>query len=265
MPSREMIRETATWVVLVAILFAPASAVFAAMLCLVGVGTFELLRVTRHEDLAVQAAGVSLALGHSATLWLFEHNARVLVPAQALLPVSAVFITLWRPGDVRTLALRLTAIAFGPLWVGLLTYLALVRRMEPSGCGYAVMALSFAGLASVGSSFGSRAVRGSGAASPLVARGLPFVGAVVATIPGGLLASVVYLRSLPVVHALGLAVVAAVLAHASRWARGALSRSTEVDSGGGAVSVTPGPVLLQLDTLFFPSALVYGYLRAILS
>src|SRR6185295_12224015 len=86
-----------------------------------------------------------------ATIWFFEQQPRVLVPAQSLLPLSALFFTLLRPSAVASAGRRATGVAFAPLWIGLLTYLAVAcRAAGEQGAALTTLAVLSAALSNTG-------------------------------------------------------------------------------------------------------------------
>ena len=74
-----------------------------------------------------------------------------------MLPIASLLLGLARLGDVRTSGSRMAATTFGPLWLGTLTLLALLRRDKGAeGSGYVLMAIMFAWLADTGGYFAGR-------------------------------------------------------------------------------------------------------------
>jgi CDP-diglyceride synthetase len=245
-------------VVVLAVLFLlPGWCFYALLASGVALGTLEVLARTHPGDGLARGAGTLLALGHSATLWFFESNVRVLVPAQSLLAMSAMSIAVWRRGPSETVALRMMAIPFAPLWVGLLTYLALARRqMGADGASYALLTIAVAGLAGVAGSIVERAfARGPVLASSTWAPTLAgFALAITFGAAGAFALHALGLVSIPALHAALLGVAMAGAGELGRIGKALFVRTT-----GGA---TRGTGLLdRVDALLFASAVAYGYTR----
>jgi phosphatidate cytidylyltransferase len=179
------------------------------------------------------------------------------------LPLASILLALVRLGDVRTAAARMAATTFGPLWVSLLTFVALLREDQGSdGPGYTLMAIMFAWLADTGGYFAGRFFgrrKLYEAVSPKkTVEGL--MGAIMGAIMGALMAHFWYLPSIPLSHALTLAVVAGGLGQLGDLGESLLKRSTGVKDSGEIVP-GHGGMLDRLDALFVTSALVYLYTR----
>jgi len=249
--------------ILLLLYFGPAWAWFAVVFASSGIGAFELFGMTHPNDRVSRTAGVALTLLVSGVLWQWGMDARALVTLIALIPFAAIALTLARLGDVRTAALRITAAVFGPLWLGMLTFLAILRRdMGADGPGYVVMALMFAWFADTGGYFvGIRFGRHKlyEAVSPKkTIEG--FGGALLGSTIGALLAHFWYLRSIPLLDALLLAILAGLTGQIGDLGESLLKRSTGVKDSGEIVP-GHGGILDRIDALFVTSALVYLYVR----
>jgi phosphatidate cytidylyltransferase len=243
--------------------FGPAWGWFALVFAASGIGAAELFNMTHPDDRVSQTVGVVLTLVVSGVLWRWGTDARILITLIALLPLAAMILTLARLGDVRTAAMRMAATAFGPLWLGMLTMLAMLRRdAHDLGPDYVVMTLTFAWLADTGGYFAGRHLgrrKLYEAVSPKkTVEGL--LGALLGAIVGALIAHFFYLRSVPLVHALALAVLAGGLGQVGDLGESLLKRSTGVKDSGGIVP-GHGGMLDRIDALFVTSALVYLYVR----
>jgi phosphatidate cytidylyltransferase len=248
---------------LLVLYFGPAWAWFAVVFLASGVGAVELFGMTHPNDRVARAAGVALTLTVSGVLWQWGTDARVLVTLIAAVPFAAIILALIRLGDVPTAAMRMAATAFGPLWLGMLTFLALLRRdTEGNGADYVVMALMFAWFADTGGFFvGRRFGRHKlyEAVSPKkTVEG--FVGAILGAVLGALLAHFWYLRSIPLVDAIVLAIAAGVAGQVGDLGESLLKRSTGVKDSGGILP-GHGGILDRIDALFVTSALVYLYVQ----
>lgn len=246
---------------LVLLYFGPAWGWFVLVFVASGIGASEIFAMTHPRDPVARAIGVLLTLAVSACLWLFGADPRALITLLGALPVVAIVVSLWRLGDIETSALRLSALVFGPLWMGLLTLLALLRRnMGDDGPGYVLMTLMFAWLADTGGYFAGRFLgrrKLYEAVSPKkTVEGL--FGALGGAVLGALLAHFWYLRSIPLGAAIALALVAGLLGQLGDLGESLLKRSTGVKDSGGIVP-GHGGILDRVDALLVTSTVVFLY------
>jgi phosphatidate cytidylyltransferase len=249
--------------ILVILYFGPVWAWFVLVWVASGIGAAELFGMTHPGDPVARAAGIASTLVVSGVLWLWGTEARVLLTLVVAIPFAAMSVTLARLGDVRTAAMRMAAMAFGPLWLGMLTLLALLRRdTGGSGPDYVVMALMFAWFADTGGYFvGRRLGRRKlyEAVSPKkTVEG--FVGAVLGAVLGAVAAHFWYLRSIPLGDALLLAIAAGVMGQVGDLGESLLKRSTGVKDSGEIVP-GHGGILDRIDALFVTGAIVYLYVQ----
>jgi phosphatidate cytidylyltransferase len=249
--------------ILLLLYFGPAWAWFALVFVASGIGAAEFFGMTHPNDRVARAAGVAMTLVVSGVLWQWGTDARVVVMLIAAIPFAAMTLALARLGDVSTAALRMAATAFGPLWLGMLTMLALLRRdTGDRGADYVVMALMFAWFADTGGYFvGRRLGRHKlyEAVSPKkTIEG--FAGAILGAVLGAFLAHFWFLRSIPLVDAIVLAIAAGVLGQLGDLGESLLKRSTGVKDSGEIVP-GHGGILDRIDALFVTSALVYLYVQ----
>jgi phosphatidate cytidylyltransferase len=228
-----------------------------------GVGAREFFLMTHPEDALARAVGIVLTLGVSAVLFLLRADTRALVTVIAGLPLASILLALLRLGDVRTAAARMAATTFGPLWVSLLTLIALLREEQGAeGPGYVLMTLMFAWLADTGGYFAGRFLgrrKLYEAVSPKkTVEG--FLGAIFAALCGALMAHFWYLPSIPLADALVLALVAGTLGQLGDLGESLLKRSTGVKDSGEIVP-GHGGMLDRIDALFVTSTVVYLYTR----
>jgi phosphatidate cytidylyltransferase len=228
-----------------------------------GLSAREFFLMTHPEDAIARAVGLLLTLAVSAVLFLLRADPRALLSVMAGLPLASILLALVRLGDVRTAAARMAATTFGPLWVSLLTLIALLREEQgANGPGYVLMTLMFAWLADTGGYFSGRFLgrrKLYEAVSPKkTVEG--FVGAIFAAVCGALLAHFWYLPSIPLGEAIALAVVAGTLGQLGDLGESLLKRSTGVKDSGEIVP-GHGGMLDRLDALFVTSAIVYLYTR----
>jgi phosphatidate cytidylyltransferase len=144
--------------------------------------------------------------------------------------------------------------------VSFLTFIALLR--EEQGPGFALMTIMFAWLADTGGYFagrffGRRKLYEAVSPKKTIAG---FIGAILAAVIAALVAHFSYLPSLPLEHALPLAIVAGTLGQLGDLGESLLKRSTGVKDSGEIVP-GHGGMLDRLDALFVTSAIVYAYTR----
>jgi phosphatidate cytidylyltransferase len=228
-----------------------------------GLSAREFFLMTHPEDGLSRAAGILFTLAVSAVLILLRDDPRALLAVMAGLPLASLLLGLIRLGEVRTAASRMAATTFGPLWVSLLTFIALLREEQADlGPGYVLMTLMFAWLADSCGYFAGRFLgrrKLYEAVSPKkTVEG--FIGALLGALSGGLLAHFWYLPSIPLGHALALGLVAGSLGQLGDLGESLLKRSTGVKDSGEIVP-GHGGMLDRLDALFVTSAVVYLYTR----
>jgi phosphatidate cytidylyltransferase len=228
-----------------------------------GLSAREFFLMTHPNDAVSRAVGIVLTLGVSAVLFLVRDDPRALIAVIAGLPIASILLALWRLGDIQTAAARMAATTFGPLWVGFLTFVALLHQEQrENGPGYVLMTIMFAWLADTGGYFagrflGKRKLYEAVSPKKTIAG---FVGAILAALAAALLAHFWYLPSIPLEHALPLAFVAGTLGQLGDLGESLLKRSTGVKDSGEIVP-GHGGMLDRLDALFVTSAIVYAYTR----
>src|SRR5882724_1965420 len=241
----------------------PAYGFFLLVMLAAGIAADELFRMTHPNDLVARVIGIVTTLGVSATLYLCGTDPRVLLTLLFVVPMLGLLVPLWRLGDITTAALRTFAGVTGPLYLGgLLTALALLRRDAGAvGPHYVFMCLTFAWLADTGGYFFGRFLGKTKlyeAVSPKKTRA-GFVGALVGAEVGGLLGHFWYLRSIPLLHVIPLALVAGALGQAGDLVESLLKRSTGIKDSG---SIVPGHggMLDRIDALIIVAPVVYLYI-----
>jgi hypothetical protein len=181
------------------------------------------------------------------------------------LPLNALLFTLLRPRDVTSAGRRATGIAFAPLWIGLLTYLAVARRAGGEhGAALATLALVSAALANVGATLGSllpqtrghdvfaipRLIVDAAGAVALATMGAAALSASCdPVLPGA------FGGAPPLLHALCFGASAGVLARIGRLGQALLDRSLQATAPApSAWAELPA----QLSALLLTSALAYA-------
>jgi phosphatidate cytidylyltransferase len=250
-------------VILALVYPAPAWAFYLLVLAASLVGVRELFVMTHPGDRAAQVVGVAVSAAASLTVFFFPSEPRAILTVLVAVPAIGPLYTLARLGAIETAALRASALAFGPLFVVVpLTLLALMKKtLGDAGPGFVMLSLGLAWLADTVAYFAGR-MFGRRKLYEAVSPKKTIEGAV-----GGLLGSAVwavlgslwFLRgSLPLLHALPLALVAGVLGQAGDLAESLLKRSTGVKDSG-AIVPGHGGVLDRVDAVIMTSAVVYLY------
>lgn len=266
MKSNLAVRVTTALVVipllLLLIYLGPAWGWYLLVFIACGLSAQELFAMTHPGDTVAQAIGIASTLAVSLAMYLRSSDARVLVTLLFALPIVGVLVPLWRLGDIQSAALRAMAGVAGPLYIGaLLTTVALLRR-DPrvDGGGFVVLALTTAWLGDTGGYFFGRFLGKTPlypAVSPKKTRA-GFVGALV----GGLLAALVahfgYMRELPLVEAVVLAVAASGLGQLGDLVESLLKRSTGIKDSGHIIP-GHGGLLDRVDAVLVVAPTVYLY------
>ena len=226
------------------------------------VGAFELFAMTHPGDRVMHGVGVLLTLGVIGVLWLYGAQARALLTLVLVLPILATLLVLWRLGDMKTAALRVATNAFGPLYLGGgLGAIALLRRDGlGDGPAFVVLALVLAWASDTGAYFAGRFLgkhKLYEAVSPkkTVEGALGGLGGAIA---GALVMHFVFLRSLPLVDAVVLGLVAGGLGQAGDLGESLLKRSSGVKDSGGIIP-GHGGILDRVDALLVTSTITYLY------
>ncbi|MFT3775963.1 MAG: phosphatidate cytidylyltransferase [Minicystis sp.] len=230
------------------------------------VGAFELFGMTHPGDRVSQVIGAILTVAVIGVLWLFGADARVLLTLLVVAPILGMMLVLWRLGDIQTAAVRVMANTFGPLYVGggLGTVILLRRDANIAtpydGASYVVLALMIAWLSDTGAYFAGRFLgkrKLYEAVSPKKTIAGAF-GGLGGSVAGALLAHFFYLRSIPLAHAVILALVAGALGQAGDLGESLIKRSFGVKDSGGIVP-GHGGILDRVDALLVTSTITYLY------
>jgi phosphatidate cytidylyltransferase len=248
--------------ILALIYVAPPWGFYLLALLVALIGTWELFTMTHPEDRVSRILGVLLAAIVSVSLFFMHDDRRVLITLLVGVPLAAPLITLVRLGDIRSAALRVCAMGFGPIYVAApMTMLALFRPvLGADGAGYILLAIGFAWLSDTGGYFAGRFF-GKHKLYEAVSPKKTVEGAL-----GGLAAAVVWVvighfsfaKSVPLAHGIPLAIVAAALGQAGDLGESLIKRSTGVKDSG-AIVPGHGGILDRVDALVVTSAVVYVY------
>ena len=227
------------------------------------IGSYELFSMTHPGDKVSQLIGVAMAGAVSATLYFLGTDVRYVIAILAIVPVSGPLITLIRLGDIKTTALRSTAMGMGPIYVAApLTFLAMMCRDVPNrdGPSYVVMTLMFAWFSDTGGYFAGRFLgkhKLYEAVSPKkTVEGA--IGGLCGSAFGAVLAHFWFLPSLSLAHGIPLAIVAGGLGQAGDLGESLIKRATGVKDSGGIVP-GHGGILDRVDALLLTSTVTFLY------
>jgi len=249
--------------VILALLFlGPPWAWLLVVLAAAAVGAFELFGMTHPGDGVMRVVGVLLTEAVIGVLWAYGAQPKVLVTLIMILPVVATMLVLWRLGDIHTAATRVAANAFGPLYLGGgLGSVALLRRDGlGDGPAFVVLALMLAWASDTGAYFAGRFLgkhKLYEAVSPKkTVEGA--IGGLGGSLAGALLAHFFFLRSLPLLDGVILALVAGALGQAGDLGESLLKRSSGVKDSGGIIP-GHGGILDRVDALLVTGTMTYLY------
>ncbi len=228
------------------------------------IGASEFFAMTHAKDRISQAIGVLLTASVSASLYFFSHtDPRVTMTVIAVVAVVGPLVTLIRLGNIDSAALRATAMGIGPMFIGVpLTLLAIFRRDVSNGDGpsYVVMTLMFAWFSDTGGYFAGRFFgkhKLYEAVSPKKTVEGAF-GGLAGSALGATIAHFWFLPSIPLSHALPLAIVAGAFGQAGDLGESLIKRSVGVKDSGQIVP-GHGGILDRVDALLLSSTIVYLY------
>ncbi len=226
------------------------------------VGATELFGMTHPGDRVAQIIGALMTVGVSAGVYYASTQPKVLIAVMCAVPIVGVLLPLWRLGDISTAGLRVMTNVGGPFYIGaLLTTIALLHRDQGDvGPHYVVMTLTFAWFGDTGGYFFGRFLGKTKlyeAVSPKKTRA-GFVGSLVGSTLGALLAHFWYLPSIPLHHVVPLALIAGSLGQLGDLVESLLKRSTGIKDSGWIVP-GHGGLLDRIDALLIVSPIVWAY------
>lgn len=226
------------------------------------IGAWELFNMTHPGDRPSQVMGVGVTAAASLATYAARGDSRILPTILVAVPLLGPLLTLVRLGDMRTAALRVCAMTFGPLYIGVpLTMLAVLRRdLGGDGPGYVVLTIMFAWLGDTGGYFagrflGRRKLYAAVSPKKTVEGALGGLGG---SVFGAVLAHFWFLPSLSLAYGIPLALMAGALGQAGDLGESVLKRSTGVKDSG-AIVPGHGGILDRVDALLVTSAVVFLY------
>ncbi len=226
------------------------------------IGAYELFNMTHPDDRASQVMGVVATLLASVGTYLGVKDPRFLVTTLLVVPLFGPLSTLIRLGDIKTAALRATAMGMGPLFVGSsLSLMAVMKRdLGDDGPGYIMLAFFFSWMSDTGGYFfgrffGKRKLYE--AVSPKKTVEGAF-GGLLGGLLGMLFTQHFFLKSLPLAHGIPLAIFATAIGQAGDLGESVLKRSTGVKDSG-AIVPGHGGILDRVDALMLTATCVYLY------
>lgn len=248
--------------ILALIFKAPAWGLLVLVIPAALLGCYELFSMTHQDDAVGRAVGTLLGGVVCVGLYFGGHDLRVPLTLLITLPILGPLITLARLGDIKTAALRATALGFGPLYVAApLTLIVTLRRDHPvEGPAYVLFVLIFSWLADTGGYFAGRFLgkhKLYEAVSPKkTVEGA--LGGLAAAVLGGFIVRALCWPTMSAVHLVLLALVAAAAGQAGDLAESLLKRSVGVKDSG---NVLPGHggILDRVDATLLTATVVYLY------
>lgn len=242
-------------------------AVWLIVLAATGISLREWMRMTM-PDAAGADRVVAVATGTAlAAAWygLVARGLEGAVPAAGAAATLALFLYfLWRYGDMESVARRLAFALAGLAYCGLLTFLALVKRL-PDGAGWIYVVLTIAWLSDTGAYFAGRFL------GPFFPRKLyPSVspkktvvgalGGLAASYGALVIAKLWYLPGLTWFDTVAIAVPANLLGQMGDLCESLVKRSVGVKDSG-ALLPGHGGMLDRIDAVLFVAPYVYMYAR----
>lgn len=257
--ARVLTAVVAVPLLLALLVWGPPWAWYGLIFLATAVASLEFFAMTHPLDPLARACGVATTLAVSAVVYIAGDDPRAVLSAVTVSTLLGLLLPLWRLGEIATSGVRMLGGIAGPLYIGvLLATIALLRRDH--GVGYVFVSLSLAWFADTGGYFAGRFLgkrKLYEAVSPKKTRA-GFVGAVLGSALGALLAHAWYLPELPLVDALLLGVVAGALGQLGDLSESLLKRATGIKDSG-AILPGHGGLLDRIDALLVVSTIVYLY------
>ncbi len=245
---------------LVLLFYGPAWG-WAVFICLSSVQVArEMLAMSHPEDTVSQWVGALSAGAITGMTYLAKDDPRLFMTGVILSLFLSALLSLVRLGQIETAALRLLGGMSGPLYIGVMLASLALLRSQDHGSQYVLLTLFIAWMGDTGGYVFGRLFGKTKlypAVSPKKTREGLLGSVVFSTVSSGA-TSLLWLDSLPLVHALFLGAVGAVLGTAGDLVESLLKRSTGVKDSG---SILPGHGGLfdRVDALVVVGPFVYLY------
>ncbi len=227
------------------------------------VGAHELFAMTHPLDRVARTIGVLISGAASVSFYVRPDDIHVVTTLLLVVPLLAPIVTLARVGSIETAAFRVFALGYGPLLVAVpLTLLAVMQRaFGAAGPGAVLLALGLGWFGDTGAYFVGRTL-GRHALCRVVSPKKTVEGAIgglVASVAWGITGSLAFLRgTLPMAHAVPLAIAGGMLGQVGDLGESLVKRSTGVKDSGVVVP-GHGGILDRLDSVIMTSVAVYLY------
>jgi phosphatidate cytidylyltransferase len=225
------------------------------------IAAWEVYSMSHPDDVPGRVIGVIQCAVLGIALYLFHRDLRAVLTIGALTVTASVLLPLTRVGNIHSAGIRWFASVATPFYVGQLLALALLRsELHEDGPGFVLMTLMFGWMADTGGYFAGRFL----GRHPLFPAVSPkktwegFFGAIAGAVLGANLAHFWYLPSIPLGHAIVLAVVAGTLGQLGDLAESLIKRATEIKDSGTLIP-GHGGMLDRIDALLVASPIVYLY------
>ncbi|MEM9193052.1 MAG: phosphatidate cytidylyltransferase [Myxococcota bacterium] len=239
--------------------WAPWWGFFALGIFGVVVAASELAGMTLKDQRPQQAWAVAASLGIYCLLY-FSPTAQVLSTTIVGAVATGFLIGLIAPDPIETAGARLAWLIVTPLYAGgLLAAIALLHR-TPNGGSWVVLSMMLAWLGDTGAYF---AGKGFGK-HKLYEKVSPkktiegSIGGTLGSVGGAVFMHFTFLPELPLLHAVGLGVVASILGQAGDLAVSLVKRSAKVKDSGWIVP-GHGGLLDRIDSLVMTGAATWAY------
>jgi phosphatidate cytidylyltransferase len=249
-------------VILALLYFGPAWGWLVFLCVAAAIGAYELFGMVAPEDKVSRVLGVVITDALMVAIYFYTTDPRVLLTVLLVGPAISMGVVLARLGDMKTAALRVACFVFGPIYLGGgLGAAALLRRDGGvDGASFVVLSLMLSWLSDTGAYFagrflGKRKLYEAVSPKKTVAGAFGGLGGAVV---GALLAHFFYLRSLPLVDGLVLAIVGGALGQAGDLGESLFKRSVGVKDSGGIVP-GHGGILDRVDAMMVTSIATYLY------
>jgi phosphatidate cytidylyltransferase len=256
-------------ILIAALYLLPVTAFFGIAAVAMSIAAWELFAMTHPDDRFGRVLGTvgSLVVFTAlvGTAFGAHHPAAVIWTLVLLMP-AVLLISLFRPAHIPTAMNRVGALVMGPMYLGpSMAALALVRShgTNAEGAGLALLALLTAWFSDSGGFFAGKFIGGP-KLYPAVSPNKTWAGAVggaVGSMLAAVLASTVFLKTLPLGPGIAVCVVAGITGQLGDLAESVLKRSAGVKDSG-ALLPGHGGILDRVDALMFCALVLYASLRA---